>query len=546
MNYNEARRSIANKLSIPDKLLSYLFHQGIDNFYKLEEIEKKSGGIRKIRAPQGQLKSVLKVILKFLKVVYEDKELTTKFSHGFEKGKSIITNAELHKGKRYVLNIDLENFFDSFHFGRVRGFFFKNLDMSLEEATVLANLVCYNRVLPQGAPTSPIITNMICRFMDLKMIKVAKKYKCTYTRYADDLTFSSSNRNFEEHIQEIVENVEKIVNKAGFNINHNKTHLQYNNSSQKVTGLVVNKIVNIDNKYYKNTRAMAENLYKYGDFYINGEPGKIKQLEGRFAFIDQLNFENNKKSLRKKDTSNFNRREKSYQEFLFYKYFYANDKPLILTEGKTDITYLKAALKKMYNDYPELIEKSSDGFRFKIQFLERSRRLNYFLNYIEGASGLKNIYALYFWNPYNFYSKFELKRRVEKQKPVFLLFDNEINNKEKPLRSFLNSTNLNCDGNRRKILNDNCLHIDKNLYLVTNQLLNGEPEMEIEDLFKKEVLEVKIKGKVFDKRDGVDREETFGKARFAEYVYKNYQEIDFNNFKPMLQNISDIIKKTEK
>src|SRR5699024_7070708 len=110
---------------------------------------------------------------------------------GFIPGKSIITNARIHRNKRLVVNIDLKDFFPSFHFGRVRGFFEKNkyFLLSREVSTIIAQLTCYKGSLPQGAPTSPIITNLICQILDYKLLKIAKKYKTDYSRYADDLTF---------------------------------------------------------------------------------------------------------------------------------------------------------------------------------------------------------------------------------------------------------------------------------------------------------------------------------------------------------------------
>lgn len=137
MNYNDARNSIADKINVPPKLLSYIFLTGIDKFYTEIEIPKKNGGVRKISIPQNQLKSVHQEVLKFLQKIYKNSDLATVFSHGFEKNKSIITNAQVHKNKRIVLNMDLEDFFYSFHFGRIRGFFKNNkfFKMTHEEAT---------------------------------------------------------------------------------------------------------------------------------------------------------------------------------------------------------------------------------------------------------------------------------------------------------------------------------------------------------------------------------------------------------------------------
>lgn len=122
------------------------------------------------------------------------------------------------------MNIDLENFFESFHFGRVRGFFTKNKNFLLpsEVATVIAQLSCYEGKLPQGAPTSPIISNLICGILDYRLLKVAKKYKLNYTRYADDLTFSTNDKNFLNLQTKFHEEISKELIQAGFKINEKR------------------------------------------------------------------------------------------------------------------------------------------------------------------------------------------------------------------------------------------------------------------------------------------------------------------------------------
>ena len=111
----------------------------------------------------------------------------------------------------------------------------------------------------------------------------------------------------------------------------------------------------------------------------SGKPAIPRQLEGRFSFINQLDKYNNNIDGKKHDFYKLNGRERQYQAFLFYKYFFANEKLLIVTEGKTDVLYIKAALKNLYVHYPRLIEKDSDGnFIFKISFFKRTKRWRYF------------------------------------------------------------------------------------------------------------------------------------------------------------------------
>ncbi|EGY0055731.1 RNA-directed DNA polymerase, partial [Listeria monocytogenes] len=178
----------------------------------------------------------------------------------------------------------------------------------------------------------------------------------------------------------------------------NKTNLNFKDSRQLVTGLVVNKKINVDRRYYKETRAMAHRLYKTGEFQIDDKNGTLNQLEGRFSFINQVQRYNNVIDSSKHDFNNLNAFEKQYQAFLFYKYFYANNKPHIVTEGKTDINYIKAALKKHHLEFPNLIVKKEDGeFDFRVAFLKRTNRLAYFLNIKkDGADTMKNICKYFF------------------------------------------------------------------------------------------------------------------------------------------------------
>lgn len=362
INKVKSRNELADLLGISRKRLTYLLYiKHLENMYTSFEIPKKSGGQRLINAPNKELKLIQRRLANELYEYHtrlnKDKQING-VSQAFEKGKSIFTNAKIHRKKRFIINVDLENFFDNIHFGRVRGYLIKNKDFQLSEevATVIAQLTCFKGSLPQGAPTSPIISNYICNIFDLRIIKLAKKYKLNYTRYADDLTFSTNEKYFMENWEDFMENLKKEVERAGFHLNEKKTRISYEDSRQEVTGVIVNKKISIKREYYKNTRAMANNLYKTGEFYINGEKGSLNQLEGRFTFINQAECFGKKIIFQQ-----LNGREKEYQKFLFFKYFYANEKPLIVTEGKTDVIYLKAALKKMYRDYPELVTKMIKG-----------------------------------------------------------------------------------------------------------------------------------------------------------------------------------------
>ncbi|HEM3576362.1 TPA: RNA-directed DNA polymerase, partial [Streptococcus suis] len=150
----------------------------------------------------------------------------------FEKGKSILTNAEIHRNKKYIIKIDLEDFFDSFTFYRVKGYFEKNRDFQLskEISMTLANLVCYKSKLPQGAPSSPILTNMIGRILDSRILKICKRYRLKYTRYADDMTFSTNDDTITKTLDDFLSELDNVIENSGFKINEEKTRVSYWNS----------------------------------------------------------------------------------------------------------------------------------------------------------------------------------------------------------------------------------------------------------------------------------------------------------------------------
>ena len=446
----QTRNELADYIKVPRQKLSYILYvKGTENLYKSFEIPKKSGGVRHIHAPEEELKQIqsklAKVLYEYALKIEKNNGKKWNIAHAFVKGKGCFTNAKIHRNKRILVNVDLKDFFDSFHFGRVRGYFMKNRNYQLSEevATVIAQIACYKGKLPQGAPTSPVITNLICGIFDIRILHLAKKYRLDYTRYADDLTFSTNDKKFQIYQEQFLEELTNEISKAGFSINQNKTRVQYRDSHQEVTGIVVNKKLNVIRKYYKDTRAMAYNLYKTGEYTIDGEKkGSIQQLEGRFSYINQFDKYNNKLGLEKHQFEYLNGRERAYSQFLFYKYFFANDKPLIITEGKTDIIYLKAALKKMWKEYPEFIAKNEKGqFEYKISFLKRSKRIEYFLNIkTDGADTLNNIMEFYGGSGNPKYSKYiKYLKKISDRKPsniVVLMFDNELENKESPISKF--------------------------------------------------------------------------------------------------------------
>lgn len=250
---------VANLLEVPTGQLLYILYHKKDN-YRAFEIEKKSGKKRIINAPNGGLSILQDKLKPIIEYFYRPK----KSAHGFIKGKSIITNAETHTKKKFVVNIDLENYFESITFARVYGIFkSKPFNFSHPAATVLAQLCTHNGKLPQGACTSPILANLASTSLDKQLTQLAGRKNISYSRYADDITFSFNQSKVidiieknDNGIYEISGTVENIISKNGFKINHDKFRVQTRNTRQSVTGLVVNEKVNIDRKYIRITRSM--------------------------------------------------------------------------------------------------------------------------------------------------------------------------------------------------------------------------------------------------------------------------------------------------
>lgn len=262
--------NVADILEVPvGQLLHILYYQKQN--YNSFTIKKKSGKTRIIDSPKASIKILQDKVKPLIEAHYRVKKPV----HGFVgNGKSIITNASQHKKKNYVLNIDLQDFFHSVNFGRVQGIF-RNIpfNMGIPAATVLAQLCTYNGRLPQGASTSPVLSNLASTSLDKKLVQIAKKFHLTYTRYADDLTFSS-NKPFPVILveQEIDENgkekhkvgrlLEQTIKDSGFEISHHKTRLQHKSQRQEVTGLIVNEGVNVNRKFIRRTRAMINDWSK--------------------------------------------------------------------------------------------------------------------------------------------------------------------------------------------------------------------------------------------------------------------------------------------
>ena len=261
---------IAIMLEVTYRDLNYWIYRTTEpKRYATFHVPKKSGMPRRIDAPTTNVKILQQKLNQVLQSIYGSRLGV----HGFVVGKSVKSNAERHIAKRWVFNVDLADFFPSINFGRVRGMFMgKPYYLPQKVATVLAHLCCFQGHLPQGAPTSPVISNMICAQMDSQLRQLAQKTRSTYTRYADDITFSTNSRRFPADIavfnglNQLLpgENLREIIEQNGFSINSKKIWLSGQHRRQHVTGVTVNKFPNLPRRFTSQIRAMLHAWNKYG------------------------------------------------------------------------------------------------------------------------------------------------------------------------------------------------------------------------------------------------------------------------------------------
>lgn len=266
-------RDVATLLEVPyAQLVYHIYKISPTKKYSVFQIRKRSGGFRRISAPQ----TAVKILQRKLNQVLQSAYMARGCVHGFVNERSIVTNARPHVRKRYVLNVDLADFFPSINFGRVRGMFMaRPYGIAEKVATVLAQICCHDNELPQGAPTSPVVANMVCGRLDGELKRLAQSCRCAYTRYADDLSFSTSLSTFPAELasMETAEGPPQVrlgvrlreaVHGNGFAINPNKTRLVDWRHRQEVTGLVVNRHANVPRSRVRQMRAMLHAWEKYG------------------------------------------------------------------------------------------------------------------------------------------------------------------------------------------------------------------------------------------------------------------------------------------
>ena len=260
--------------------------------YKSFKIQKRNGSKREICAPNFELKILQKWIL--LNVL--ERETLSESVMAFRKGKNgIKENAQFHMGSRYILEMDLKDFYPSITFYMVKNLFNKKFGYSDEISDVFAKLCTYKGVLPQGGITSPAISNHICKFLDNKLVDFCRLKGIKYSRYADDLTFSCDDF---YTLKDARSKIEIIINKnSRFKLNEDKTRLLAPNGIQRVTGITINQNQLKVSKSLKNKiRAVIYFSIKTGilqtSSFKTNKKNKIKnakeELIGNIAFINSI------------------------------------------------------------------------------------------------------------------------------------------------------------------------------------------------------------------------------------------------------------------
>jgi RNA-directed DNA polymerase len=293
------------------RFLSFTRRVSTVSHYVRFKIAKKTGGERSISAPMPRLKRSQQWILDN---ILERVELHSA-AHGFRRGRSIVTNAQPHLAADVVINFDLKDFFPSISYPRVKGVF-RSLGYS-EAAATIFGLICTepeveeveldgktyfvalsDRHLPQGAPSSPAITNLLCRRLDRRLSTMASQLGFTYTRYADDLTFSASGEAV-RNICNVMKRTRAIVTHEGLEVHEQKTRVLRKSQHQEVTGVVVNEKLNVDRETLKQFRATLHHIEK------DGLAGKrwgnsrdvLAAIEGFANYVAMVNAEKGQKFL---------------------------------------------------------------------------------------------------------------------------------------------------------------------------------------------------------------------------------------------------------
>ncbi|HUU87096.1 MAG TPA: retron St85 family RNA-directed DNA polymerase [Candidatus Glassbacteria bacterium] len=270
-----SEKIIAEKIGINE---SYLLNiaKNHNKFYKSYYIKKKSGDKRPIDSPNRELKAIQGFILRN---ILEDIPVSER-AQGFIRGRSIKSNARFHLRKRYILCLDIEDFFPSINENAVYNIF-NNIYRDENIAKLLTNLCTYKRKVPQGAVTSPMLSNIVFHDYDKKIDSICKRKRIRYSRYADDLTFSSNNFLL---LKELIPNIKNILSESGFRLNKRKTRYLTAKGKMIVTGVILNSSrLTTGRSRKRRIRAELHNYIVKGKKNIN-----LNRIAGEISFIRDI------------------------------------------------------------------------------------------------------------------------------------------------------------------------------------------------------------------------------------------------------------------
>jgi Retron-type reverse transcriptase len=287
---NQAIVWCANFLSVDKQFLKKMLYKDLSNLYRRFSLKKRKGGYRSIYCPNEALMAIQKTIYNRILSTADIHPAAT----GFRKGMSIVNNTKPHLGKEDVIKADILNYFGSIKQDRVTKAFMI-IGYPADVSKVLAELCCINGHLPQGAPTSPALSNIIAYEMDKKLTSLSHKFRMTYTRYADDLTFSGDNINMVFVFFEI----KKIINEENFSVNNKKTNFIIKNQRKIITGISISSGTKLTipkskkREIRKNVHfILTKGLAEHQRFIQSTDPFYLKKLICYLSFWNMVEPEN--------------------------------------------------------------------------------------------------------------------------------------------------------------------------------------------------------------------------------------------------------------
>lgn len=562
------KKDLANFLNYDYKDFCWiLYSQPIHNRYSVIEIPKKSGKLRLIHAPDSHLKQLQKNLAKQLTELFEDKNTDKpSFSFAYRRNNNhekfgIYFNAKRHRNRKLVVNIDLKDFFHTIEFKRIVGYFTKNnyFKFPIDVAIGIAQIACYKDpktgkvFLPQGSPVSPIISNLIAEILDAKITKLAIKYKFYYSRYADDITLSFDTKKLPPEIIKSSENdfflgesIIKAIKSSGFTINNDKICFRSNFDRQQVTGLVVNKKINVPRNYYNFSKSMAYNFCQFSTFekssfhtFSKNDSNKGKSIIGIMTYIYNIKneYKNRTADANPNIYTDFKIEKTKSPEQLFWaknsftrlflqtnfqEFFVYKSKIHLLCEGKTDPlhfkTYISTLDKNIHSNY-DFTAFNED----KLTIFQKE------LNIRSGTPNLKRFIEIY---STLYISKLSFLN------PTIIIVDNDKAGNEVFQCGIGRYKKTSQHG--KTIINKlevEYAYICKNLFIL--KLPRILKETTIEDLYEPTVTSTLLNGKAFSKDNNYDPNLYYGKVELLRNVIKNNKKsINYKNFDTTLEAIN--------